>query len=290
MYRILDKSELAARVHRYVVHAPDIARKARAGQFVILRLDERGERIPITIADMDSAGGTLTLYVQVVGKTTLQMSLMGAGDAIRDVVGPLGVPSVVEPVGTVVSVGGGFGIAALYPILRQHQRVGNRTISILGARSRGLFILEDEIRAVSHETNFATDDGSYGTPGLVTDVLAQLLQGGRVLNQVIAIGPLRMMQAVSEMTRPSGIKTLVSMNPMMMDGTGMCGACRVTVGGETRFACVDGPEFDGHQVDFDTVANRLQMYLPEERLAMANFRQQHEHTHGTARHSSKISV
>lgn len=271
MFKIIEKNELAAKVFRYVVSAPDIARKAKPGQFVILRVHESGERIPITIADMKPLDGSLTLYVQVVGKTTYQMSLLRAGEDLMDVVGPLGMPSEIEPLGTVVGVGGGFGIAALYPILRAHHRAGNRTISIIGGRSKDLLILRDEISRVSDSALIATDDGSLGTKGFVTEVLRSLLESGEKIDLVIAIGPLVMMQAVSEMTRPGGIKTVVSMNPIMMDGTGMCGACRVDVSGQMKFACIDGPEFDGHKVNFGEVLNRLRMYLPEEKLAMERF-------------------
>ena len=273
MFKIIEKNELAARVFRYVVKVPDIARKAKPGQFIILRIHDGGERIPITIADMNPVEGTLTLYVQVVGKTTYQMSLLKAGEGLMDVVGPLGMPSAIEPVGTVVGIGGGFGIAALYPILRAHHQAGNRTISIIGGRSKDLLILRDEISHVSDSALIATDDGSLGTKGFVTDVLRSLLASGEKIDLVIAIGPLIMMQAVSERTRPSGIRTMVSMNPIMMDGTGMCGACRVNVGGEMKFACIDGPEFDGHQVNFEEVLNRLKMYLPEEKLAMDRYRE-----------------
>ena len=273
MYKILEKTELASRVFRYVVTVPDIARKAKPGQFIILRIDEAGERIPITIADMNPLEGTITLYVQVVGKTTYQMSLLKVGDELMDVAGPLGVPSEIEPIGTVVGIGGGFGIAALYPILREHHQLGNKTISIIGGRSQNLLILKQEISQVSDLSLIATDDGSVGTHGLVTDVLATLLNSAEKIRLVIAIGPLVMMQAVSEMTRPYGIKTMVSMNPIMMDGTGMCGACRVTVNGEMKFACIDGPEFDGHKVNFGEVLNRLKMYLPEEKLAMDRYRE-----------------
>ena len=273
MYKILEKTELASRVFRYVVRVPDIARKAKPGQFIILRIDEAGERIPITIADMNPLEGTITLYVQVVGKTTYQMSLLKIGDELMDVVGPLGVPSEIEPIGTVVGIGGGFGIAALYPILREHHQLGNKTISIIGGRSQNLLILKQEISQVSDLSLIATDDGSVGTHGLVTDVLATLLNSAEKIRLVIAIGPLVMMQAVSEMTRPYGIKTMVSMNPIMMDGTGMCGACRVTVNGEMKFACIDGPEFDGHKVNFGEVLHRLKMYLPEEKQAMDRYRE-----------------
>ncbi len=277
MYKILEKNDLAAKVFRYVVEAPDIARKTKAGQFVILRLDEFGERIPITIADRNIEKGTLTLFVQAVGKTTTHMSRMKAGDSILDVVGPLGIPSQIEKVGTVVAIGGGFGIAAIYPIVRAHTMIGNKTVSIMGARTQSLLILEDEVRAVSTEVRIATDDGGYGKKGIVTDLLRDMITAKETINLVIAIGPLVMMRAVAEVTRPYAIKTVVSLNPIMIDGSGMCGACRVMVGNEMKFACVDGPEFDAHQVDFESLFNRLKMYLPEEKQSFE--RHLHEIAH-----------
>lgn len=276
MHRILEKNDLAAKVFRYVIEAKDISKKAKAGQFVIIKLDEKGERIPITIADMDREKGTITLYVQAVGKTTTQLSFYKPGDTILDVVGPLGEPSHIENYGTVVSIGGGFGIAAIHPIVREYKNAGNKTISIIGARSKELLIMEEEIRKVSDEVLIATDDGSYGKKGLVTNVLQELIQSGIKIDLVLAIGPLIMMKAVADVTRPRNIKTMVSMNPIMMDGTGMCGACRVTVGNEIKFACVDGPEFDAHLVNFDEVMNRVRMYIPEEKLALENFLKKHE--------------
>lgn len=271
MFKVVKKVELAARVFKYIVAAPDIAQKAEAGQFVIIRQDEEGERIPLTISDWNTEAGTITLYVQAVGKTTLQMSRMREGEFILDVVGPLGNPSHVEPAGTVVAIGGGFGIAALYPIVRKNTAADNKTISILGARTRSLLILEDEMRTISSEVRIATDDGSCGKKGLVTDVLAEMIADNEKINLVIAVGPPVMMKAVADLTRPPGIKTLVSLNPIMMDGTGMCGACRVVVGNEMKFACVDGPEFDGHLVDFDSLINRLKMYLSEEARAREKY-------------------
>jgi ferredoxin/flavodoxin---NADP+ reductase len=264
VFKIVEKQELTAGVHRYVVQAADVAIKAKAGQFVILRLNEHGERIPITIADSDSERGTLTLFVQAVGKTSIEMSRLQTGDSILDLVGPLGLATEIEKFGTVVLVGGGFGIAAMHPIARELIRAGNKTISILGARSRDLLLLLEEMQRVSNEVRVATNDGSLGTKGLVTDILSDMIQKGEPIDRVIAIGPLVMMKAVAEITRPVKIKTLVSLNPIMIDGTGMCGACRVTVGSEMKFACVDGPEFDGHLVDFDGLINRLKTYLPEE--------------------------
>ena len=271
MFEIIDKRELAAGVFRYVVNAPEVALKARPGQFVIMRLNEHGERIPITIADSDPERGTLTLFVQTIGKTSMEMSRLQKGATILDLVGPLGLPTEIDRFGTVVLVGGGFGIAAIHPIARELTRAGNKTISILGARSRDLVLMQKEMKSVSSEVRVATDDGSLGTQGLVTDVLKDMIEKGETVDRVIAIGPLVMMKAVSDLTRPFKIQTLVSLNPIMVDGTGMCGACRVTVGSEMKFACVDGPEFDGHQVDFDGLINRLKTYRPEEKNSLDQF-------------------
>jgi NAD(P)H-flavin reductase len=276
MFAIIEKSELAAKVHRYVVEAPDIAGKTRPGQFVILRLDETGERIPITVADCSPLKGTITLFVQAVGKTTNQMARLRAGDSILDVVGPLGVPSRIEISEPVVAVGGGFGIAAIFPIVREHSLAGNKTIALMGARTRDLLILEEEMRQVSGEIRIATDDGSCGKKGLVTDLLQEIILAGEPIGLVIAIGPLAMMKAVADVTRPHAIKTVASLNPIMIDGSGMCGACRVMVGGEMKFACVDGPEFDAHRVDFDVLLNRLKTYLPEEKISLEKFRREQE--------------
>jgi ferredoxin/flavodoxin---NADP+ reductase len=271
VYSILEKNDLAAKVYRYVIQAPNIVKKARAGQFVILRLCEDGERIPITLADWDTARGTITLYVQAVGKTTTMMSMMKAGDSLLDVVGPFGIPSHVEKGKTFVAVGGGFGIAAIHPIVRAHKQIGNRTISIIGSRSRELLIMEDEMRAISDEVRIATDDGSYGTKGFVTTILKSMLENKEPMDVVLAIGPVVMMKAVSDLTKPYGVQTLVSLNPIMMDGTGMCGACRVIVGDTMKFACVDGPEFDGHLVDFPLLTARQKMYSPQEKISMEIF-------------------
>ena len=271
MFKILKKNQLAPQVFQYLLEAPDIAKKALPGQFIIIRLDETGERIPITISDADPTQGTLTLYVQVIGKTSMEMSRMKAGDYILDVVGPLGNPSLIDLFGTVVLVGGGFGIAAIHPIARALTQAGNKTISILGARTEELVILEREMSKASTKTYIATDDGTYGAKGLVTDTLRELIDKKEPIDRVIAIGPLIMMKAVADLTRPHKIPTVVSMNPIMIDGTGMCGACRVTVGGEMKFACVDGPEFDGHAVDFEGLLNRLKTYIPEEAEAKEKY-------------------
>jgi ferredoxin--NADP+ reductase len=271
VFRILEKDDLAAKVCRYVIEAPDVARKAKAGQFIILRLYDDGERIPITLADWDAEAGTITLYIQAIGKTTIMLSMMKAGDALMDVVGPLGIPSHVEKGKTLVALGGGFGIAAIHPIVRAHKLIGNRTISIIGARTRDLMLMEKEMGAISEEVRIATDDGSYGTKGFVTTILKRMLEEKEQMDVVLAIGPVVMMKAVADLTRPYGVQTLVSLNPIMMDGTGMCGACRVVVNGRMQFACVDGPEFDAHQVDFELLTARQKMYSPQEKLSMEIF-------------------
>ena len=267
MYTILDKKVLSPGVKQVVVSAPLIARKARPGEFVILRVDKNGERIPLTIADFDRQAGTVTLIFQEVGATTRRLGQLETGDALSDLAGPLGKPTHIEKMGTVVCVGGGIGIAPIYPIARGMKEAGNRVISILGARTRELLILEQEMKAVSDVVYITTDDGSYGRRGLVTDVLQELLDSGEPIAEVIAIGPVVMMRAVAETTRPYGVKTIVSLNPIMVDGTGMCGGCRVSVGGQTKFACVDGPEFDGHQVDFAGLMARQRMYVEQEKYA-----------------------
>lgn len=271
MYPILEKNDLASKVYRYVIATPDIVKKAKAGQFVILRLHEGGERIPITLADWDVQRGTVTLYVQAIGKTTTMMSMMKVGDMLTDVVGPFGLPSHVEQGKTFVAVGGGFGIAAIHPIVRANKLIGNKTISIIGARSKEMIIMEDEMRAISDEVRIATDDGSYGTKGFVTTILKSMLENIEPVDVVLAIGPVIMMKAVSDLTKQYGVKTLVSLNPIMMDGTGMCGACRVIVGDTMQFACVDGPEFDGHAVDFNLLMARQKMYSPQEKISMEIF-------------------
>jgi ferredoxin/flavodoxin---NADP+ reductase len=271
VFPIIEKNDLAAKVYRYVIDAPQIVKKAKAGQFVILRLHEDGERIPITLADWDVVRGTITLYVQAVGKTTIMMSRMKAGDSLMDVVGPFGIPSHVEKGKTFVAIGGGFGIAAIHPIVRAHKLTGNRTISIIGARSKELLLMENEMRAISDEVRIATDDGSYGTKGFVTTILKSMLEKNEPIDVVLAIGPVVMMKAVSDLTKPRGVQTLVSLNPIMMDGTGMCGACRVVVGNKMQFACVDGPEFDAHAVDFDLLVARQKMYSPQEKISLDIF-------------------
>jgi ferredoxin--NADP+ reductase len=268
MYRIVAARLLAPDVKLFEIEAPLIARKRQAGQFVILRVHERGERIPLTIADSDSARGTVTIIVQGVGKTTKLLNTLGAGDAIQDIVGPLGKPSEIERFGTVVVIGGGVGTAIAYPTAVALKRAGNRVITIIGGRTRELVILEDEVRATSDAVHVTTDDGSYGEKGLVTDKLKALIAGGEKVDYVLAIGPVPMMRAVAEVTRPHGIKTVVSLNSIMVDGTGMCGGCRVQIGTESKFACVDGPEFDAHLVDFGVLSQRNAMYRAAEERSL----------------------
>ncbi len=267
MNEILENTVIAENVNRYVIRAPKIAQRRKAGQFVIIRINERGERIPLTIADADPDQGTITLVVQVVGKSTAQMSMLKPGDRLRDVVGPLGAPTHIEKQGTVVVVGGGIGIAPAYPIAQALKEAGNTVVSILGARSKNLLIMEDEMRRISDEVIVCTDDGTYGMKGRVTDALADYISRAGKPDQVFAIGPVIMMKFVSLLTKEHGIPTMVSLNPIMVDGTGMCGGCRVTIGGESKFACVDGPDFDGHLVDFDELMQRQAFYKDQERLA-----------------------
>ncbi len=272
MFRIVEGAFLAQDIKRFVIEAPRIARKRQAGQFVIVRVHPRGERIPLTIADGDPARGTITLIVQGVGKTTKLMNLLGAGDALIDVVGPLGKPSEVKNYGTVVVIGGGVGAAIAYPTAKAMHEAGNHVISILGGRSRDLVILEEDIRVISDEVFVTTDDGSYGKKGLVIDPLRELLESKRPVRLVLAIGPVRMMQAVAEVTRPYKVPTVVSLNSLMVDGTGMCGGCRIITSEGAKFACVDGPEFDAHTVDFDTLARRNRTYADHEAEELREFR------------------
>jgi ferredoxin--NADP+ reductase len=271
MYAIHEARFLAPDVKLFRIEAPRVARKRRAGQFVILRVHEHGERIPITIADSDPERGDISIVVQGIGKTTKLLNSLEAGDAILDVVGPLGRPSEVGEYGTCCVIGGGVGAAIAYPTAVALKDAGNRVISILGGRTRDLVILENEIRAASDDVIVTTDDGSYGRKGLVTDALQQLIDDGEKIDYVLAIGPIPMMKAVAETTRPHGIHTVVSLNSIMIDGTGMCGGCRVSVGGQSQFACVDGPEFDAHAVDFDVLRNRNAMYREAETRALERF-------------------
>ncbi len=269
MYRILEKEVLSDVTKLMVVEAPHVARKARAGQFVIVRIDEHGERIPLTIADYDREAGTITLIFQEVGKSTKHLGTLNVGDALATLAGPLGHPTEIANYGTVVCVGGGVGIAPIFPIARSLKEAGNRVVSIIGARTRDLLFWEDRMRAVSDELVVCTDDGSYGRKALVTEPLKELLEArGKEIARVWAIGPAIMMKFVSLTTKPFGIPTIVSLNTIMIDGTGMCGGCRVLLEEGAQFVCVDGPEFDGHKVDWDNLLARLSFYREEERLAM----------------------
>jgi ferredoxin--NADP+ reductase len=258
---------LARGIKLFEIKAPRIARKQRPGQFVIVRLDDCGERIPLTIADANPAAGTITIVVQAIGKTTMLLSMLETGDSILDVVGPLGKASEIDNFGTTVVVSGSVGTAMAYPTARELKRAGNKVISIVGARSKDLLVLEEEVRKVSDETYVVTDDGTSGEKGLVTDKLKELVAAGKV-DYVLAVGPVPMMRAVANLTAPSKIKTMVSLNSIMVDGTGMCGGCRVLVNNSSQFACVDGPEFDASQVNFDILTQRNNMYREQERASI----------------------
>jgi len=271
VYKILVKEDLGPVNKLMVIEAPEVARKAKAGQFVIVRIHEEGERIPLTIADYDCQAGTITLIFQEVGKTTIHLGTLKEGDELISFVGPLGLPSQIENYGTVVCVGGGVGIAPIFPIARALREAGNHLISIIGARQKELLFWEDKMRSVSDELIVCTDDGSYGRKALVTQPLKELLETRNDIGRIWAIGPAIMMKFTALTTQPFGVHTEVSLNSIMVDGTGMCGACRVEVGGKTRFVCVDGPEFDGHQVDWDLLLARQRTYLEEEKLAREKF-------------------
>ncbi|MHA1571962.1 MAG: sulfide/dihydroorotate dehydrogenase-like FAD/NAD-binding protein [Alphaproteobacteria bacterium] len=270
MFPITEKRTLAPSIYLMKVVAPKIARKRKAGQFVILRLNETGERFPLTIVESDDKTGTITIIFQAVGKSTIDLARFNVGESILDVAGPLGKPTHIEDFGHVVCIGGGVGIAPLYPIVCAMKDAGNRVTAVISARAKELLILESEMRTRADELKIATDDGSYGFKGFPTQVLEEMISAGPTIDLVVAIGPVPMMAAIAEVTRPHRIKTVVSLNPIMVDGTGMCGGCRVLVGGETKFACVDGPEFDGHQVDFDLLAKRLRTYHDMENQCRLN--------------------
>jgi ferredoxin--NADP+ reductase len=258
------KGLIPGRVSEMVIDAPDIAVKARPGNFVVLRLSPEGERIPLTIADTDPEAGTITIVYMVLGKTTAMLEKLVQGDAILDLCGPLGKPTRLDKVGTVICVGGGTGIAAMHHIAKGHHGAGNKVVAIIGARSKDLLLFEEELGSFCDEVLIATDDGSYGHKGFVTEVLARRLESDPDVGEVVGVGPVPMMRAVAETTRPFKVRTIVSLNPIMVDGIGMCGACRVTVGGKTRFACVDGPEFDAHSVDFEELMRRLGSFREQE--------------------------
>ncbi|TET82808.1 MAG: sulfide/dihydroorotate dehydrogenase-like FAD/NAD-binding protein [Desulfobacteraceae bacterium] len=272
MFEILKRQEMAdGTVVLNEISAPLIAKKAKPGQFVILKANETGERIPLTMAETDPKKGIVTIIYQIVGKSTALFKSLQVGDKFQDVIGPLGKPTHLEKIGTVVCVGGGTGVAVMHPITRGLKEVGNNVIAIIGARTKDLLILEDKMTAASHELHVCTDDGSYGHHGFVTDVLKEVLEKEDV-KLVVGIGPVPMMKFVCKVTEQFKVKTLVSLNSIMVDGTGMCGCCRVSVGGKTQFACVDGPEFDGHEVDFEELMQRLQAYTAEEAAAYGKYK------------------
>lgn len=274
MYQIRESRFLAKDIKLFKIKSPRIAAKRKAGQFVIIRVDEHGERIPLTIADSDNNDGTVTIIVQGAGKTTRQLNSLEAGNEIKDIVGPLGMPSHIEKFGTAVSIGGGVGTAIAYPTAVALKQAGNYVITINGARNKDLVLLENEMKAVSDEAYITTDDGTYGYHGFVTDLLKKLIVDGKKIDFVLAIGPIPMMKAVADVTKPYGIKTVVSLNPIMIDGTGMCGGCRIVVSGEVKFACVDGPEFDAHEVDFKNLIDRNRMYEEYEKRSLEKYEQE----------------
>jgi ferredoxin--NADP+ reductase len=271
MNEIVAKQELAEQIKLIKINAPQIAKKAQPGQFVILRMDDKGERIPLTLVDWEKDNGAITLIFQEVGVSTKKLGMLKVGDEIPNVLGPLGTPSDIKSNVSVAFACGGVGTAAAYPIARAFKEAGDKVISIVGARNKDLLILEDKMKDVSDDFFISTDDGSKGHKGFVSQVLKSLIEKDYKLDLVYVIGPAIMMKVTSEVTRPYGIKTIVSLNPIMVDGMGMCGVCRCSVGGKTKFACVDGPEFDAHQVNFDELLKRLRMYFPEEKLALQNY-------------------
>ena len=275
MYKIMVREDLVPGIHMFKVEAPAVARKAQAGQFVVVMVDEKGERIPLTVADWDREEGSMTIVFMEVGLTTRKLAQLKAGDSIHSFVGPLGVPTHIENYGTVVCVAGGFAVAPIAPIARAMKKAGNRVLTIMGARSKDLLFWEDRLKACSDELIVTTDDGTYGRKALVTEPLKELLEGSERIDRVVAIGPTVMMKFCAKTTEPFGVKTVVSLNPIMVDGTGMCGCCRVEVGNETKFACVDGPDFDGHDVNWDLLAARQRTYLDEEKTSLERWEKIH---------------
>jgi ferredoxin--NADP+ reductase len=267
-FKIISSQVVGPEVSRIQIEAPKIAVKRKPGQFVVVRVHERGERIPLTIVDSDAADGSITLIVQGIGQSTRELNALKAGETVEDVLGPLGKPSVIEKVGNVVVVGGGVGTGVAYPTAKAFKLAGNKVIGIIGARCKNLVMLEDEMKSICDQVFVTTDDGSYGFHGLVTDKLKELIASGMSIGMVLAVGPIVMMKAVEAVTREHNIPTTVSLNPIMIDGIGMCGGCRATVGGKTVFVCVDGPEFDAHQVDFDSLNLRNRAYKKEEQAAL----------------------
>ncbi len=290
MFKIVHAQFLAPGIKRFVLQTPRIARKQKPGQFVILRIYEEGERIPVTIESSDPARGTISIVVQSIGKTTQLLNSLQTDDAIADVVGPLGKPSEIEAFGTVVVIGGGVGTAMAYPSAAALKRAGNRVIAIVGARTKELVILEQEMRAVSDALLITTDDGSYADKGFVTDKLRQLIENGTRIDLVLAIGPIVMMKAVAEMTRKEKIRTVVSLNPIMIDGTGMCGGCRVLIDSKSQFACVDGPEFDAHKVNFEVLVQRNAMYREAEQLSLADYQRGLAEKNAASKNAARAGV
>jgi len=274
-YEILEKEELSETISKHIIYAPFIARKAKAGHFVILIADEKGERIPVTLVDWDEKKGTITVIIQAIGKSTLQMNSMKKGNFFFDVAGPLGTPVEIKKYGTVVGVGGGVGIAELYPIAKAFKEEGNKVISILGARNKDLLILEKETSKISDKILITTDDGSYGRKGLVTDALKDLYKEEKI-DAVFTIGPLPMMKFVALTTKPYNTPTFASLNPIMLDGTGMCGCCRIKIDGKAKFACVDGPMFDAHKVNFDNLIKRTNAYKEMEKESLDLYQEKHK--------------
>jgi len=270
-FKIVEKQDLAPQIKLFRIKAPLISSKFQPGQFVVIRINEKGERIPLTVAESNPKEGTITIVVQEVGKTTLKLARMKEGETIEDLLGPLGIPSPIERIGTVLCVGGGVGVAPLYPEAKRYKEVGNKVISLIGARSKNLFFFMDKMEALSDEIRYSTDDGSFGHHGFVTDLVGPILESGVGVDEAVVIGPLPMMKAASEITRRYNLKTRVSLNSIMVDATGMCGCCRVTVGDKVKFTCVDGPGFDGHLVDFDELMLRQKRFEKEEKIALKNW-------------------
>lgn len=273
MYDIVKSEKLTPDVIRLEIQAPHIAKKAKAGQFIMVTPSEHGERIPLTMADFSPEKGTVTIAALEVGKTTKQLGRMKAGDKVFSLVGPLGLPTHLQQYGNVVSIGGGIGLALMYPVVRALKQSGNHTINIIGARNEKLLMYENEIQSVSDEFFVCTDDGSKGHHGFVSDILKKLIAENKKIDLVYAVGPIIMMKVIANITKPYNIHTVVSLNPIMVDGTGMCGSCRVIIDGKTKFGCVDGPEFDGHKVDFDNLTARNKRYIPEEQQALKRFQE-----------------
>jgi NAD(P)H-flavin reductase len=274
MFKILSKENLGPKIQCVVIDAPLVAQKAEPGQFVMVRVHKKGKRIPLSLADFDRKRKTITIVFQEIGKTTHQLGMMNKDDSIPDLLGPQGNPTEIENFGNVVVVGGGIGVAPVFPLARKLKEKGNYVTSILGYRSQKYLFWEEKLRSVSDQALIATNDGSCGKKGFVTDILAEMMASGKKIDRVVAIGPAVMMKAVSDLTRASGIRTIVSLNSLMVCGMGMCGACRVTVNNETRFTCMDGPDFDGHQVDFEELMKRLDTYKEEEKIVFDKWKKE----------------